>query len=435
MNATTRYNQKKGLRYMKKILFLFFGLLIIQLNGQNKQPESTSYSFALVDDPARLYSMRQFNQNYLSCYRLSTRVFENALSNGNPLSKNELKISEGIQNLLLGFYLIPLTHEEGHRSILTHLKIGSISQPYFNSHGAAYVMGVTDSTLKNLRDQKLPHYIRLHNGGLESDYMLTKHMESIFAFDYDEYKYYKLEYFWRKFAILSYYIPGLFEMKIDLDEEANELSRDIVGHDIYGVAKNLFRPDMDFYRYTKYEDLTINEIKYVNRLGYRSLLNLVSPALLNNQLRFTIRDSIQINFGMGHSLSPFGDFIDENIWIKYNSINIQLYARQFQNNRKWFNSFGATLFNYKINKRIFSTLAGHYWKQPKEFDFNTDKSFKGGAMDLDLDYLLFTNRHENWLKSVSIRLGMTYKSKGFLPEELYLDEHLGFRLGAIFQIR
>jgi hypothetical protein len=419
---------------MKKLLLILLCLPMI-LVAQDKQIRSTSYSFTLVDDPARLYSMRQFNQNYLSCYRLSTRVLENALSNGDPSNKKELKISESIQLLLLSFYLMPLTHEEGHRSILTHLKIGSISQPYMNSHGAAYVMGVTDSTLKNLRDQQLPHYIRLHNGGLESDYMLTKHMESIFAFDFDEYRYYKLEYLMRKVAILSYYIPGLFEMEIDLDEESNELSRDIVGHDIYGVAKNLFRPDIDFYRYTKYEDLTNKEKKYVDRLGYRSLLNLVSPVLLNNQLRFNLRDSIQLHFGMGHSLSPFGDFIDENIWIKFNSINIQLYARQFQNNKKWFNGCGATLLNYKINKKILSTLSGHYWQQPKEFDFNTDQSFKGGGMDLDLDYLLFINKHENWLKSFSIRLGMTYKTKGFLPEELYLDEYFGFRIGTTLQIR
>ena len=224
-------------------------------------------------------------------------------------------------------------------------------------------------------------------------------------------------------------------MEIDLDEETDELSRDIVGHDIYGVAKNLFRPDIDFYRYTKYEDLKKSERKYVDRLGYRSLLNLVSPVLLNNRLHFNLRDSLQINLGMGHSLSPFGDFIDQNIWIKFNSINIQLYARQFQSNREWFNSFGATLFNYKINERILSTLAGHYWEQPKDFDFNTEQSFKGGGIDLDLDYLLFINKHKNWLKSLSIRLGMIYKTKGFLPEELYLDEHLGFRIGTTLQIR
>ncbi len=115
---------------MKRIFLLFFWLFIIVSNGQNKQSESTSYQFALVDDPARLYSMRQFNHNYLSCYRLSTRVLENTLSNGDFINKKELRISESLQHLLLGFYLMPLTHEEGHRSILTHLKIGSISQPY-----------------------------------------------------------------------------------------------------------------------------------------------------------------------------------------------------------------------------------------------------------------------------------------------------------------
>ena len=54
---------------------------------------------------------------------------------------------------------MPLTHEEGHRSILTVNYVGSISQPFFNESGAAYVNGVTDQTLMDLRDNDLPTYI------------------------------------------------------------------------------------------------------------------------------------------------------------------------------------------------------------------------------------------------------------------------------------
>jgi hypothetical protein len=33
------------------------------------------------------------------------------------------------------------------------------------------------------------------------------------------------------------------------------------------------------------------------------------------------------------------------------------------------------------------------------------------------------------LKSLSLELGMIYKTAGFLPEEIVLDEHFGFRFG------
>ena len=42
---------------------------------------------------------------------------------------------------------IPLTHEEGHRAVLTTNHIGSVSNPFFNENLAAYVKGVSDQTL------------------------------------------------------------------------------------------------------------------------------------------------------------------------------------------------------------------------------------------------------------------------------------------------
>jgi ABC-type polar amino acid transport system ATPase subunit len=111
----------------------------------------------------------------------------------------------------------------------------------------------------DLRDNDLPTYIRLHTGGLESDYMLTKHVESIGSFDLDDFNHYKWEYWLRKGAILQYFILGLFEFEIDIKEESNELERDIVGFDTYGAVRHLFRPTMNFYRYTRHEDLTVEE--------------------------------------------------------------------------------------------------------------------------------------------------------------------------------
>jgi len=38
-----------------------------------------------------------------------------------------------------------------------------------------------------------------------------------------------------------------------------------------------------------------------------------------------------MNVGLGYMMSPFGDFIDENIWLKSGLFNFLFYARQFQN--------------------------------------------------------------------------------------------------------
>jgi len=325
---------------MKKIFLLLLLLPCLNLFGQKDSlTTTTDYSFIIQDSPSQLFTMRQFNQSYLSGYRLFARGLYST-------SKNE-KIADMIQMVVHVLFLMPLTHEEGHRSILTGINIGSISQPYFNKHGAAYVKGVTDLTLQNLRDNDLPTYIRLHTAGLESDYMLTKRVEAIGSFEQDDFRNYKWEYWIRKVAILQYYLPGLFKYEIDLDEETDELKRDIVGHDLYGATRHLFRPTMDFHRYTRYEELTNEERKFINRIGYRSLLNLLNPLLIGKG-NFELNESTKFNIGMGYTMSPFGDFIDENIWIRHKNLNIGLYARQFQNRNNLFNGFGISLNDYQL---------------------------------------------------------------------------------------
>lgn len=409
-----------------KILFsliLFFP--VTSSFGQKDSLKTTKdYSFVIQDAPSQLFTMRQFNQSYFSGFRLFARGL-------NAVSKNE-KVAEFIQLGVHFVFLMPLTHEEGHRSVLTGENIGSVSQPYFNKYGAAYVKGVTDLTLENLRNNDLPSYIRLHTAGLESDYMLTKRVEALGSFEQDDFQNYKWEYWLRKLAILQYYVPGLFKYEIDLDEEADELDRDIVGHDLYGAARHLFRPTMEFYRYTRYEDLSGDERKFINRLGYRSLLNLLNPLLIGKS-NFKLNETTRINFGMGYTMAPFGDFIDENIWIKHDNLNIGLYIRQFQNRAHWFNGFGISFYDYPVSKRLLITLAGHFWQQPKDFDFSTTGSFTGGAMDTDIRYWFFNNRNKG-IRGFSVDLGLIYKSKGFLPEELRLDEHLGLRIGTSIRL-
>ncbi len=426
MNKVKELNKNQAHKHkMKRLTLLILLFPITQAFGQRDTlREYTDYSFIIQDSPSQLFTMRQVNQSYLSGYRLMAKGLYSA-------SKNE-EVADLFQLVLQSLFFLPLTHEEGHRSILTANNIGSISQPYFNKYGAAYVKGVSDQTLQDLRDDDLPSYIRLHSGGLESDYMLTKRMESIASFGKDDFKHYKWEYWFRKLGILQYYVTGLFAYEIDLEEEGNELDRDIVGYDTYGAARHLYRPDMDFYRYTKYEDLTSEEKKYVHRMGYRSFFNLLNPLIIGKG-NFKAGENLSYNIGMGYTMAPFGDFIDENIWIKYKDYNIHGYARQFQNRNHWFHGFGLSVSDLQLNERFYTNISGHFWNQPQDYDFNTSHSFSGGALDVDLRYFFFNKRNTK-LKGFSIDLGMIYKTDGFLPEELYMEEHFGLRLGTTLRL-
>lgn len=410
---------------MKKIIIVIFFIftdicfLFALENTDTINSKRRSYEFIIQDSPANLFSMRQFNQNYLTSYRYVSECLSD---------KKKNKLIRFIQEIsdLLFFY--PLTHEEGHRSVLTSLEIGSISQPYFNSEGAAYVKGVKDIDLQRLRQNDLPNYIRLHTAGLESDYMLSNRIEELVLFNLDSKKNLIYGYLIRKLGLFSYFTLSMVpSFSPKLKEESNEQERDIVGHDVYGAIKNLYRPNIPFYRYTNYDDLTIEEQKFVKRAGYRAFLNLASP-LFFKRLNIVRKNNLNISINTAYTMCPFGDFIDENIFIRSNQkYNVHAYLRQFENRNTWFMGGGLSLVDYQISSKFNTTVAAHLWNQPQNLDFNTTKSQFGGSADVLLKYVVLEHKSHN---SMSLDLGLNYKTYGFLPEEVYLKEHFGVRLGV-----
>ncbi|HEX7584060.1 MAG TPA: hypothetical protein VF373_05190, partial [Prolixibacteraceae bacterium] len=318
---------------MKQTYLLFILLFISKafLFAQNEDStkiinQGKNYPFIFQDSPARLFTMRQFNVDYLSSYRVVSTALDKSFS---PV------INYSLQSVVIILELGSLTHEEGHRSILSAKNIGSISQPFYFSKRDGFVDGVTDLTLKNLRDTNFPTFMRLYTAGSESDYMLCNREESLMAFGDESFRNLAAEYLIRKASLIQYYLIGFVHYDIDGVEETNELTRDVVGNDVYGAARHLFRPTMPFHRYTLFNDLTSEEKNFVYKMGYRSLFNLINLNLIGIP-SIAISKNLRLNFGMGHVLCPFGDFTDENFWIPSTKFKLLAYVRGFQNRTNWF---------------------------------------------------------------------------------------------------
>lgn len=397
------------------LLLLLFSLFVF---SQNIDTTARYYDFLIQDKPAVWMTMRQMNITYLSSTRILHRFVLSSISNQS--------VSHVLLACLHSVFFMPLTHEEGHRSILTTRHIGSVSQPYFNKYGAAYVKGVSDATLKNLRDNFFVEYIRLHTAGLESDYMLTKRVETLLAFELDVFNHMKWEYWTRKYGIMQYYLTGLLGMELDLPEEKNELDRDIVGHDIYGAARHLHRPDMEFYRYTNYRDLTRTERQFVRTVGWLSMLNVMNTNFIGKQ-NFRISEKLKVNFGLGYTMAPFGGFVDQNFWLLRNELKLHVYLRQFHNKHTWFPGGGIEVYQYPVGRRVFLTASGHFWQQPENFQFRTTQHFVGGAADIYVQYFFASPQYN---RRISLDGGVLIKTRGFLPEEMYLNETISFRWGT-----
>ena len=414
---------------MRSLIFLLslFLLSSAVLKGEKSDSikslsinEKAIYSFIIQDSPAKLFTMRQFDLDYLSIYRLSNRMTENFLT---P------KLNYLIQVATNFFFFVPLTHEEAHRSVLSAMNIGSISQPFFLSKRGGYINGVTDNSLINLRNKDFPDFARLYTSGLESDYMLNHREETMLAFGKEKFRNLGVEYIMRKAMIMQYFLMGFVKFDTDGPEDSNELNRDIVGNDVYGIVRQLHRPTMAFHRYTKYADLTQEETDYLRKIGYRSLLNLINLNIIGIPF-IRISGNVIVNFGMGHTMSPFGDFTDENLWIKFKKkLMIETYFRQFQNRDNLFLGGGIGIKEYPLTDRFISTVNIHVWDQPVNLGFNDKQGKFGGAIEWVGKYFFPTNR-KGQTKGISLDLGFTYKTAGFLPEESKLHRNFGLRFGT-----
>ncbi len=378
-----------------------------------------TYPFILRDSPARLFSMRQLDEDYLSADRLFADLLNRNLS---PV------LSFAIQGACEIFFLHTATHEEAHRSILAGEDIGSVNHPFLFSERGGYVTGVTDAVLENLRDTKFPTFIRLHTAGFESDYMLSTREETLLSLGDESYKNLAVDYLLRKFGIIRYFTEGIFKHDTDGPEEADELERDIVGNDLYGAIRHLFRPTMAYTRYTRLADLTDQERRYLRRVQYRTFLNLGNANIIGVS-NFRVSEALRLNVGLGHSMGPFGDFVDEKVWLVIKrKVKLTAYAREFENLDHWFLGAGIGISDYRLGKRVEVSAALHYWNQPLDLSFTERTGRVGGAIDVTGRYLISLGP-SSMFRYLSLDLGLIAKSAGFLPEEIALGRHLGVRAG------
>jgi hypothetical protein len=409
------------------IRFLIASLVVIFPKGSNAQ--NKYYNFNLYDGKDYLFTMNQSNDLMLN----SLRYIGNEI-NGKDLSKREKKvyfISMFAFTSLLGQ---AITHEEGHRSVLSELGIGSVSKPFVDKNLVAKVTGVTDETLINIRNNDLPSYIRLHTAGLESDYAYLKKSDAYLNFNEEKSNVLYPDYLARKLGTQIYFLTNLLKSKAGIKEVDDlEMDRDVVGHDLYGMIRHLHRPNMQFFRYTEMSDLTKEEKAYAKRMGYMSLLNFINPNIYKMG-DFSISNSVRASFSVNYSLAPFGDFVEQNAYLTIkNKYKINPYFRQYFNKSYTFLAAGVNLHNYafKENRFLLNTSVD-FWNQPKNLEFKSKVNEFGLGLKSELA-IRFSSWDEN-KKAVYFNFGASYKTKGFIPEVPSLREDFRLNLGFVISV-
>lgn len=410
---------------MKNIYTLICLLLVFFSFSQTKY-----YNFNVYEGKDYLFTMNQSNDLMITSLRLIGNEVDYY-----SLPRKKQKAYFNTQLLFAALIGQAITHEEGHRSVLSELGIGSISKPFFDKNLVAKVTGVTDETLMNLRDNDLPNYIRLHTAGLESDYAYLKKEDNLFNFGEETYGVLYGDYLARKIGSQFYYLTLLFKSKAGIKEiDTPVLERDIVGNDLYGMIRHLHRPSTDFYRYTEYNDLTIAEQNFAKRIGFLSILNFLNPNLWRGK-KYNFSHNTIGTGSISFSLTPFGYFTEQNAYlIIKDKYKVNPYFRQYFNKSSTFLAGGIKLHNYVFNNDKFLLNSSiDFWEQPKNLEFRTNENQFGFGVKSELA-LRFSNWNDN-SKSAYFKIGAAYKTDGFIPELPSIKEDFQVFCGIVLSVK
>ena len=268
---------------MKKKLCMLL-MLFAMISGYSKE-----LTFPFYAGSFEYMTIKQNDDLFCSAFDIgSSLFFENVINANVTENKDEKKLMNWQNSIALILYeamdsivFIPITHEEAHRAVLTSKNIGSISQPIIKMvsplMGAAYVKGVTDAALKNLRETDFPVFIRMHTAGLESDYSIMQKNFSELVFEYNDVGKMTVlevppcfwEYYNRTISIVGYEVFNVIGKGIGITEETDELERDIVGDDICGMIHHLFNSQAEYHRYYSKQDFSNEEKGFLKRVAFK----------------------------------------------------------------------------------------------------------------------------------------------------------------------
>lgn len=389
-------------------------------------PEEDKYSFLIYDSFLARSSMQINATNYLTSYRYVSKI----------LNTKHLKSKKNITAYLQfvsPIILVPLTRAQGHKSVLSSENIGSLYTPLKSIKLSPHVSGVLDTTLQNLRNEKLPVYIRLHTAGIESDQVILKKEAELLFYNDDSFKNLWLEYWTRRIAnVLMLGMSSqkwLYSSKRKINP--NELQQDIVGNRIIGMVRNLYEPNAPYKRFTSIDELSEKEIEYLKKIASRSWLNLLDPLLFGIR-SVKIGDSFEVYPSAFYHLTPFGDETSMNFLAKTNDGKFGITINKYSNYNRNFWGFNLNLLQAQFAETPFTIgFNANLWEQPEKLDFFTRNATPGLSVGVDMNYVIDINRYND---RISFDFGLSYKDEGYIKGAAYIKEGVFFNVGCSYYV-
>lgn len=335
-------------------------------------------------------------------------------------------------------------HEEFHRNTWIPLGIGSYNMIWdfkLAPDALTYVGGIYDEDLVKFKEENPAGFVRMGAAGIEAHYLLSERIQTQ-DFIYDT-NLPNLALYWADFLAAFDYVQRAHTTKTikehaeTYNDEPNQLKRDFTGNDFTAWVYDLYNSDESYLergthptgigidRYRDYNDLSTEMLEYIEKIGDRQWLNVISPFMFRIR-EIKLNESLSFNVAMRHYLTAFGDDTQVDFFINHlNNKSVLTFHKYSNHEKNWLPGLELNRYmnfiSFENGGRIHGNLRGMIWMQPANQSFFQANSEAGGLFSFQAKY-----------KNNSIfqpYLEVEAKTKGWVAGTPYLGRKISARIG------
>lgn len=331
-------------------------------------------------------------------------------------------------------------HEEFHRAVMTSRCIYSFDEVWKFGKGLDIaVTSVKDEDLIYLKKNYPADQVRLSAAGVEGEYAYISRMREDNFFKQTGYPFLGISILGTFHAVSYVNLPfdkrfnAITDSILSHDKD-NILARDFTGYDFSAWVFDLFTPDEPYSnrgtwpsgigikRPVKESDLSPEMKHFLKETGSIQYINFISPFMLGIN-KFQFKPGYYFNFALRSLPTSFGYYAGGDFFLDFNEKQIKLELGINRSKNLVLPSFGINYYNIFIKKNPRFKTNIHFlgWLQPKNQMFAADQADPG--------FQIGVYPQIDITKRFSMIADLSYKSKGWVFANPFLDEKFMFRLG------
>jgi len=331
-------------------------------------------------------------------------------------------------------------HEEFHRAVMSSRHIYSYDEVWKFGKGLDIaVTNVKDEDLVYLKANHPADQVRLSAAGVEGEYAFLLRMREDNFFRQTGYPFLGISLLGTIHAVSYVNLPFTERFNSITDsilahDRDNILARDFTGWDFSAWVYDLFTPEepyedrgtwpggLGIKRPVKESDLTAEMKDFLRETGNMQYLNFISPFMIGIN-RIQLKPGYFFNFALRSIPTSFGYYAGGDFFLDFNNRQVLLNLGINRSKSLILPSLDITYYNIirSEDSRFSANVNLSGWLQPKDQLFAADKASPGMAVGVQPRFDIG--------ERFTIMADLSYKTKGWVFGNPYLDEKLTFRLG------